>query len=145
MPRDARLHPSPVFGGLRDSKEHPLLVGYIYSMQNSITFMGPFIVQNSQQRSSRAGSAISLKANVRANVRRGPNTMKICGRVWGYSSHCLCASIRLLATYWLLQLCALQWLKIKRIHNGTHGEESLHWKPLQLEYRYLLAISCKYP
>ena len=36
-----------------------------------------------------AGSAISLKANVRANVRRGPNTMKICGRVWGYSSHCL--------------------------------------------------------
>ena len=45
--------------------------------------MGPFIVQNSQQRSSRAGSAISLKANVRANVRRGPNTMKICGRVWG--------------------------------------------------------------
>ena len=36
-----------------------------------------------------AGSAIFLKANVRANVRRGPNTMKICGRVWGYSSHCL--------------------------------------------------------
>ena len=30
-----------------------------------------------------AGSAIFLKANVRANVRRGPNTMKICGRVWG--------------------------------------------------------------
>ena len=39
-----------------------------------------------------AGSAISLKANVRANVRRGPNTMKICGRVWGYSSHCLCTT-----------------------------------------------------
>lgn len=76
-------------------------------MQNSITFMGPFIVQNSQQTAARRGaagahtrcrrhsgatrrfSAISLKANVRANVRRGPNTMKICGRVWGYSSHCL--------------------------------------------------------
>ena len=53
--RAARLHPSPVFGGLRDSKEHPLLVGYIYSMQNSITFMGPFIVQNSQQRCYSAG------------------------------------------------------------------------------------------
>ena len=53
-------------------------------MQNSITFMGPFIVQNSQQNGrARAGSAILLKVNVRANVRRGPNTMKICGRVWG--------------------------------------------------------------
>ena len=110
-------------------------------MQNSITFMGPFIVQNSQQTAARRGaagahtrcrrhsgatrrfSAISLKANVRANVRRGPNTMKICGRVWGYSSHCLCASINY--WLWLLLLClALQWLKIKRIHNGTHGEES---------------------
>ena len=52
-------------------------------MQNSITFMGPFIVQNSQQTAALAGSAILLKVNVRANVRRGPNTMKICGRVWG--------------------------------------------------------------
>ena len=71
----------------------------------------------------RAGSAISLKANVRANVRRGPNTMKICGRVWGL--------------FELPQLWILQQLKIKR----KLQPQPLQTRILQKNVFYLILTS----